>query len=177
MDKQKIQIQNFKSYFGELILGELEGKLCLCDWKYRNSRVAIDRRIQNYCNADYVEKNTPFLKDVETQLSRYFIGEINEFDIPIIKIGTDFQRQVWDALLQIPYGATISYAALSAKINQPDAIRAVANANGANAISIIIPCHRVVGSHGELTGYAGGLTVKKKLLALENRSHQLTLQW
>jgi methylated-DNA-[protein]-cysteine S-methyltransferase len=177
MHKRAIKVQHYKSPFGEMILGESEEKLCLCDWKYRNSRVAIDRRIQTYRNADYVEKNTPFLKEVESQLRSYFVGELKEFDIPIMKIGTEFQMKVWDALLQIPYGSTISYAALSAKIYQSDAIRAVANANGANALAIIIPCHRVIGSNGELTGYAGGHNVKEKLLALENRSHQLTIQW
>ena len=90
------------------------------------------------------------------------------FDIPLLLLGSTFQKQVWNALLKIPYGTTKSYQELSKIINNEKAVRAVANANGANAIGIIIPCHRIIGSNGKLTGYAGGLDKKKKLLHLEN---------
>jgi len=94
--------------------------------------------------------------------------ERKEFDIPIHMVGTSFQQKVWNELLKIPYGKKDTYLGLSQNINNTKAIRAVAAANGANAISIIIPCHRIVGSDGKLVGYAGGLSVKKKLLLLEN---------
>lgn len=89
--------------------------------------------------------------------------------------GTEFQQIVWRELLNIPYGVTVSYLELSRKLSDPKAIRAVASANGANAISILIPCHRIIGSNRELTGYAGGLSAKKKLLELEGATSQLDL--
>ena len=103
-----------------------------------------------------------------TQLNEYFNQERKEFDIPLLTVGSDFQKSVWLELQQIPYGITETYLGLSIKMNNEKAIRAVSAANGANAISIFIPCHRVIGSKNELTGYAGGIPVKKKLLRLEN---------
>src|SRR5690606_18399830 len=99
------------------------------------------------------------------------------FDIPLLFIGTDFQKSVWEALMEIPYGTTKSYLELSRDLGDENAIRAVATANGANSISIIVPCHRIIGSDGSLTGYAGGLNAKKKLLQLEgmNFGNQLSL--
>lgn len=100
-------------------------------------------------------------------LDRYFSGEKICFEFQLLFAGTDFQREVWNALLDIPYGATVSYGELARKIGRPKAVRAVANANGANPISIFVPCHRVIGSDGSLTGYGGGLDVKEYLLRLE----------
>ncbi|MBS1941707.1 MAG: methylated-DNA--[protein]-cysteine S-methyltransferase, partial [Bacteroidetes bacterium] len=89
------------------------------------------------------------------------------FDLSLRMVGTDFQQRVWKALLAVPYGTTMSYAELTAKVAEPTAIRAVAAANGANALSILVPCHRIIGSNGEMTGYAGGVGVKRRLLGLE----------
>ena len=102
------------------------------------------------------------------QLDEYFLAKRSEFNIPLLMLGTTFQKSVWNALLRIGYGKTASYLELSKIIGNEKAVRAVANANGANAIAIIIPCHRIIGSDGSLTGYAGGLALKKKLLELEN---------
>jgi methylated-DNA-[protein]-cysteine S-methyltransferase len=101
-------------------------------------------------------------------MKAYFANERKNFDIPLLMVGTDFQRSVWDGLIKIPYGNTASYLELSKNIGNEKAVRAVANANGANAISILIPCHRIIGSDGALTGYAGGLPAKKRLLELES---------
>jgi methylated-DNA-[protein]-cysteine S-methyltransferase len=101
------------------------------------------------------------------ELRAYFRGELKRFDQPLAPEGTSFQRQVWSELCGIPYGETISYLELAARVGNPRASRAVGLANGANPIPIIIPCHRVIGSNGKLTGYGGGLAVKQKLLALE----------
>ncbi|MBF4983464.1 methylated-DNA--[protein]-cysteine S-methyltransferase [Nonlabens mediterrranea] len=101
------------------------------------------------------------------QLEEYFTKKRKHFNIPLLFTGTDFQKEVWNELLNIPYGQTISYLTLSRKLQKEKAIRAVASANGANAISILVPCHRVIATDGKLTGYAGGLTAKKKLLQLE----------
>lgn len=101
------------------------------------------------------------------QLGAYFAGRLRVFDLPLAPAGTQFQRDVWSALLAIPFGATATYGELARRIGRPDAVRAVGTANGANPIPIVIPCHRVVGADGSLTGYGGGLDVKRQLLALE----------
>ncbi len=112
----------------------------------------------------------PVLLETEKQLRDYFAGERTTFDLPLAFEGTDFQKQVWSALLEIPYGETRSYAQIAAALKNPKAVRAVGAANGRNPISIIAPCHRVVGANGELTGFAGGLVAKSFLLKLERRS-------
>jgi methylated-DNA-[protein]-cysteine S-methyltransferase len=108
----------------------------------------------------------PF-RDVVAQLSAYFSGARKVFDVMHEAVGTPFQRRVWKALLHIPYGETISYGELARRIGNPRAVRAVGRANGANPIAVIVPCHRVIGANGTLTGYGGGLERKAKLLALE----------
>lgn len=173
----KINIDYFKTPFGELILGSFENKLCIADWRYRKMRTAIDKRIQGSLNTEYTEEDSDVINESKVQLSQYFKGKRKAFDLPLLLIGTEFQKGVWSALQQIPYGSTLSYLELSKKLNNEKAIRAVASANGANAISIIIPCHRIIGSDGSLVGYAGGLNTKMKLLTLENALNkpQLTL--
>lgn len=163
----QIQISTFKTPFGELILGSFDGKLCLCDWLYRKQRAAIDRRIQKDLKADYVAGDSEVIDETMVQLDAYFHKERTTFELPLLFAGTHFQKGVWEALVEIPYGETISYADLSRKLNNPLGIRAISSANGANAISIIVPCHRIIGSNGDLVGYAGGLPAKKKLLELE----------
>lgn len=101
------------------------------------------------------------------QLAEYFAGQRKSFDLPLAPQGSPFQRQVWDMLLNIPYGSTDSYAGIAGKLNHPLSVRAVGAANGRNPIAVIIPCHRVIGSDGKLTGYAGGLWRKEHLLQLE----------
>ena len=102
-----------------------------------------------------------------SQLEEYFAGRRRDFDVPLMLRGTEFQCQVWQALADIPYGETVSYATLAAMVGRPSAFRAVGQANGANPIPIVLPCHRVVASGGGIGGYGGGLTVKRQLLALE----------
>lgn len=113
------------------------------------------------------------LREVMGQLHSYFAGELSEFNLALAPQGTPFQQKVWSELCKIPFGDTISYGELARRIGNPKASRAVGLANGTNPIPIIIPCHRVIGSNGKLTGYGGGLPIKEKLLALEKR--QLTL--
>ena len=115
----------------------------------------------------------PVLLETERQLREYFDGRRKVFDLKLDFSGTDFQRQVWGALLTIPYGETRSYAQIARQIGRPDAVRAVGAANGRNPISIVTPCHRVIGSSGKLTGFAGGLETKAFLLALEGPQPQL----
>jgi len=165
--KEPIRVQYFKTAYGEIILGSFRGSLCLADWRYRKMRVSIDRRITTVLDAGFVEESSAVIEETKLQLTQYFRAERKSFDIPILLVGTDFQKKVWNELLKIPYGETESYLGLSKKLNNVKAIRAVASANGANAISILVPCHRIVGSNGKLVGYAGGLKTKKKLLELE----------
>jgi len=173
--KQVIFTSSFKTPYGELLVGDFEGSLCLLDWKYRRMRTTIDKRIQTGLSADYVEKETSLIQKVKEQLNDYFRKERTEFDIPLKMVGTAFQQLVWKELIKVPFGKTETYLGLSQKLNNEKAIRAVASANGANALSIVVPCHRIIGSDGKLVGYAGGLRVKEKLLNLEGRQRQLEL--
>ena len=121
---------------------------------------------------DWTENRAPFTEAVR-QLRTYFSGKLREFDLPLCLEGTAFQLRVWEGLREIPYGETISYGELARRIGKPEAVRAVGTANGSNPIPIIVPCHRVIGSDGSLTGYGGGLSIKEKLLALESRQLRL----
>ena len=163
-----IYIQTYSSPVSDILLGSYEGKLCLGDWKYRKMRTGIDKRLQKGLKAEYVEESSEVIVETMKQLDAYFANERKTFDIPLLMVGTDFQKSVWEGLLKIPYGKTASYLELAKSIGNEKAVRAVASANGANAISLLIPCHRIIGSDGSLTGYAGGLDVKKKLLEIEN---------
>jgi methylated-DNA-[protein]-cysteine S-methyltransferase len=131
-------------------------------------RKSVDDRIKKLLDADYIEVDDEVLKETRKQIDEYFIMQRQEFTLPLLMVGTEFQKSVWNALLKIPYGKTASYLELSKIIGNEKAVRAVANANGANAIALIIPCHRIIGTNGKLTGYGGGLPLKKKLLDLEN---------
>jgi methylated-DNA-[protein]-cysteine S-methyltransferase len=111
----------------------------------------------------------PVLVEAERQLKEYFDGKRQSFSLPLDAAGTDFQRQVWKALREIPFGETRSYGELAKEIGKPSASRAVGAANGKNPIGIVVPCHRVIGASGKLTGFAGGLDVKARLLALEKQ--------
>lgn len=116
------------------------------------------------------EDPTPLLEEAARQLEEYFAGQRKVFSLPLAPKGTEFQLRVWQALLQIPYGETRSYGELAAMVGNPKACRAVGGANHRNPLSILIPCHRVVGTGGSLTGYAGGLSVKEFLLKLESEA-------
>ena len=150
-----------------MILGSYDNKLCMADWRYRKRRESIDKRVQKGLNAIFIEEESMVLNLAREELEAYFKGLRNTFDIPLLLLGTEFQKSVWQGLLQIPFGTTSSYKELAQNIDQEKAVRAVASAIGANAISIFIPCHRIIGADGSLTGYAGGLEAKKKLLDLE----------
>ncbi|SIO84292.1 methylated-DNA--[protein]-cysteine S-methyltransferase [Nocardiopsis sp. JB363] len=117
----------------------------------------------------WVADRAPFA-EVRRQLAAYFAGELREFDLPLAPAGTPWQLRVWRALTTIPYGETAGYGELAEELGRPTASRALGAANGRNPISVIVPCHRVIGANGSLTGYAGGLERKKKLLNLENKN-------
>lgn len=170
----QVNIQYYKTKIGELILGAFEGNLCLLDFRYRKMRTTVDRRIKNGLDADFVEQDDEVLEETRQQLDEYLNGDRRKFDIPLLMVGTDFQKNVWDALIEVPYGTTSTYLQLAKDIDNEKAVRAVASANGANSIGLIIPCHRIIGSNGELVGYGGGVSVKKRLLKLEKDNTVLT---
>ena len=118
-------------------------------------------------------ESAEYLGEAVRQLLAYFAGELEAFDLPLVPQGTPFQLAVWKRLCEIPYGETISYGELARRVGNPNASRAVGLANGSNPIPIVIPCHRVIGSNGKLTGYGGGLPIKEKLLGLERRQLRL----
>ena len=163
----QINIQYYKTKYANFILGSFNNKLCLLDFRYRKMRTTVDNRLKQGLQAEFIEQDDEVLKETRKQLDEYFNMTRKEFDIPLITVGTDFQKSVWDGLLKVPYGTTSSYLQLAKNINNEKAVRAVANANGANSMAIIIPCHRIIGTNGELTGFGGGLPLKKRLLKLE----------
>ena len=119
--------------------------------------------------AEFEVGTSEVIEKAVRQLDEFFAGKRKEFDLPLLFVGTDFQKAVWNELLKIPFGKTVSYGEMALRIGMPKAVRAVANANGANSISIFAPCHRVIGSDRSLTGYGGGLSAKKFLLELESQ--------
>jgi len=163
-----IHTQAYLSPCGPLLLGSFNERLCLCDWVDGWHRETTENRLRKALGATFLEKPTEVTITTRRQLDEYFHRERQTFDLPLLFIGTEFQKRVWTELLRIPYGSTISYGTMAQGLGMPKAVRAVANASGANAISIITPCHRVIGSNGTLTGYGGGLKAKRFLLELES---------
>lgn len=162
-----IKTKQYESPCGILLLGSYEDKLCLCDWQTEKHHDYVSRRLKRILQTDFEEGTSEVIERTVCQLDDFFTGKRKEFDVPLLFVGTDFQKTVWNELLKIPFGTTISYGEMARRIGMPKAVRAVANANGANAISILAPCHRVIGSDHSLTGYGGGLDVKRALLELE----------
>ena len=143
---------------GPLLLAGNEKGLYYIEFQHGKRPVNIE--------ADW-QHNGATLKEAKRQLQAYLQGDLSHFDLPLQLRGTDFQKQVWQALQSIPYGETISYQSLAQHIGRPKAMRAVGSANGKNSLCIVIPCHRVIGSNGSLTGYAGGVEIKRWLLQHE----------
>lgn len=167
---EKIKISRYNSPVGELMLGSWGDELCMCDWVSEKQPFASCQRICRHLGVECEEGSSEVIELAAGQLDEYFRGQRSEFSVPVKFAGTQFQKMVWSGLLKIPYGTTVSYAELAGSINCPNGVRAVASAIGRNPISIIVPCHRVIGSNRKLTGYAGGLAAKRHLLALEQVS-------
>ena len=162
-----INIQYYNSPCGEIVLASMGDELCLCDWNEMPCAERNKHRLTKYMNAVFRVETSDVLEQTKKQLDEYFAGTRKAFDIPLHPVGTEFQQQVWNALLEIPYGETRSYKDIALSIANPKGIRAVAQAIGANGISILIPCHRVIGSNHSLTGFAGGIEAKRILLEIE----------
>lgn len=166
----RIKTKYHRTQIGELILGSFHGKLCLLDFVKGKTRGTVEDRIRRVLDAELVEQDNEILRKTRRQLDEYLEGQRKGFDIPLLMVGTDFQKDVWNALLQVPYGATASYLQIARAVGKEKAVRAVGNACRANPIGIIVPCHRIIGSDGSLVGYGGGLSLKRRLLALEQRN-------
>lgn len=163
-----IALQYYNSPCGTLRLASHNGKLCLCDWNDNPHRRLTDCKIKRFLQSEYIEHKSDIITIAITQLNEYFNCQRTQFDLPLLLIGSEFQKSIWHFLPNIPYGTTSSYSDITHAINRQTATRAVANAIGANPISIILPCHRVIGKNHNLTGYAGGLNAKQFLLNLEH---------
>ena len=160
-------VRYYNSPCGKIILGATTGELCLCDWMGKDCAAKNLRRIVRTLNVELREESSPVLERTKAQLDEYFSGRRKAFDLPLRLVGTPFQKRVWRALQGIPFGETRTYKETALLTGNLKAVRAVAQAIGANGICIIIPCHRVIGSDGSLTGFAGGLGIKKALLGAE----------
>jgi methylated-DNA-[protein]-cysteine S-methyltransferase len=162
----KLHFTRFASPVGALKLVATDSALVAVAWRdQRAGQVPVESAVEAGAH--------PVLDATARQLEQYFAGERREFDLPLQLMGTDFQRRAWEALLTIPFGETRTYADMARQIGQPTAVRAVGAANGRNPLSIVVPCHRVIGSSGALTGFGGGLDAKVRLLALEAPQHSL----
>jgi AraC family transcriptional regulator, regulatory protein of adaptative response / methylated-DNA-[protein]-cysteine methyltransferase len=164
-----IQTLLLQSPLGELIAGATDDGICLLEFNDRKRAVREQKDLARLLGQPVMEGLNDHLIKLQAELSEYFEGRRKVFTVPVVTPGTDFQKAVWTELQKIPYGTTRSYQEQAAALNSPDAVRAVANANGMNRISIVIPCHRVIGSDGRLTGYGGGLGRKKWLLDHEKK--------
>ncbi|MDR2885877.1 MAG: methylated-DNA--[protein]-cysteine S-methyltransferase [Rikenellaceae bacterium] len=154
---------------GTMVAGATDKGICMFEFAdYKLIDLEL-RQLAETLKAPLVQGDNPHFGALRSQLDEYFRGERREFDLPLDLVGTEFQKKVWLGLQQIPYGHTTTYAEQSRRLGMASAIRAVANANGKNKISIILPCHRVIGADGTLTGYGGGIWRKKKLLELERQ--------
>jgi methylated-DNA-[protein]-cysteine S-methyltransferase len=166
----QINTRYHSTQIGEIVLGSFHGELCLFGFVREKTRGTVEDRIRRVLDAGLVEQDDEVLRETRRQLDEYLEGQRREFDIPVFMVGTDFQKDVWNAVTRVPYGATSTYSQIARDIGREKAIRAVGSAMAANPISIIIPCHRIVGSSGELVGYGGGLSLKRRLLTLEHRN-------
>lgn len=170
--KPVVTLQRIATPLGPMLAGVVENELCLLEFTDRRMLESQLKILETRLGAIFIYGNHPILDHTQLQLQEYFDGRRSAFQIPMALLGTTFQQQVWQALLTIPPGQTRSYKAQAAAIGNPNAVRAVAKANGDNRISILIPCHRVIGEDGHLTGYGGGLGRKQWLLEHEKRVGQ-----
>lgn len=170
--KQVILTTRILTPLGPMLAGATAQGICLLEFVDRRMLETQVERLNKALQAEFVPGFNPHLDNLNIQLAEYFRGERREFELPLVLSGSAFQRQVWEGLQTIPYGSTRSYKEQAALIGRPEAVRAVARANGDNRIAILIPCHRVIGSDGSLTGYGGGLWRKQYLLDLEAGNHK-----
>lgn len=162
-----IDLKRIETMLGTMIACADEHGICLLEFSDRKALPTELKSISEYFKANIIQGENPHFITLEEELKAYFEGTRTRFSVPLSPVGTDFQKEVWKVLQEIPYGTTRTYQEQADILGNRKSVRAVANANGLNKISIIIPCHRVIGSNGHLTGYGGGIWRKQKLLELE----------
>lgn len=172
-DRKIINITRLETPLGTMFAGAVEQGICLLEFTDRKMLETELKSIAKLLNANIIQNANQHFDLLKQQLEEYFEGKRKTFSVPLFTPGTEFQQSVWKELQNIPYGSTRSYKQQAAALQKPEAVRAVANANGMNRISIIIPCHRVIGNDGSLTGYGGGLWRKQWLLDMEKKNVQL----
>jgi AraC family transcriptional regulator, regulatory protein of adaptative response / methylated-DNA-[protein]-cysteine methyltransferase len=170
-DKNIVVTTRILTPLGPMLAGACEDGICLLEFIDRRMLETQIQRLKKTLKAEFIPGSNPHFETLNQQIEEYFDGTRQEFSVPLVTAGTEFQERVWQVLQEIPYGATRAYKEQAQRIGNPKAVRAVARANGDNRIAIIIPCHRVIGSDGSLTGYGGGLWRKQYLLDLEE-SHR-----
>lgn len=166
-DTRIVHLNRVQTPLGPMLVGTTDRALCLLEFVDRHMLKTQLHRLQTKLNSSFIPGSNAVTKNVADQLTQYFEGSLKQFSIPLKLPGSNFQQKVWRGLQTIPYGKTRSYKEQAQQLGNEKAVRAVARANGDNRIAIIIPCHRVIGSNGTLTGYSGGLWRKKYLLNLE----------
>lgn len=162
-----INLKRIETPLGTMIACADENGICMLEFSDRKALPTELKEISKYFDANIIQGENPHFETLEKELSEYFDGNLKDFKVPLSPVGTAFQKSVWKILQKIPYGETWNYRKQAEILGDAKKVRAVANANGMNKISILIPCHRVIGSDGNLTGYGGGIWRKQKLLELE----------
>lgn len=168
--QQLIKVTRILTPLGPMLAGANDDGICLLEFVDRRMLGTQLKRLTKLLSAAFVPGDNPHFKQLNLQITEYFAGKRKQFSVPLVVPGTEFQKKVWKILQQIPYATTRSYKQQAEILGNPAAIRAVARANGDNRIAIIIPCHRVIGADGNLTGYGGGLWRKRHLLELEKKN-------
>lgn len=166
-NQKVIDLKRIETPLGTMYAAATDEGICMLEFTDRKMLETELKQLSKSLNANIIQGENPYFKILEEQITEYFEGKRKEFTVPLHFVGSDFQKSVWEVLMKIPYGETWSYAKQSEILGDVKKVRAVANANGMNKISILVPCHRVIGSDGNLTGYGGGIWRKQKLLELE----------
>ncbi len=172
MTRHTLYMQYYDSPCGKLVLASSDDTLCLCDWHGMPYAERNKLRLERLLHAEFKIASSAVLEQAKQELGEYFEGKRRTFGITLCPVGTDFQKHIWDTLLEIPYGETRTYKEIAQRVNNLSGIRAVAQAIGANGISIFIPCHRVIGTNHTLIGFSGGIEAKRTLLDIENNNYR-----
>ncbi len=174
--RARVLTTRLQTPLGEMVAGAADGGVCLLEFAGRKGLDAQLTRLEGLVGP-LVPGPHPHTRTLDRELCEYFAGERKEFTVPVVLAGTTFQERVWRALREIPYGTTINYAELARRVGSAQGVRAVGRANGDNRIAIVVPCHRVIRTGGDLGGYGGGLARKRRLLDLEAGALQLFGSW
>ncbi len=171
MEKRNIiYYQYYEAPCGELVLYSFNGRLCMCNWANSHDQSSASLALRRELKAEFEQKPTEVIREARHQLTAYFRRKTQTLKVPMLLVGTEFQKRVWESLTTIPYGKTITYSALARQLEVPAATRAVAKACAENVLSLFLPCHRVVGKGGQMQGSGGGIDVKRFLLDLEDNT-------